>query len=64
MTREKALEVSRALDDVDGFEAFMDEIYKVVDIFSDTCDLKDFALHLEHTMAQELKRRKAVLEEL
>ena len=30
MTREKALAASKALDAIDNFEAFMEEVYKVV----------------------------------
>ena len=50
MTREKALEASRALDAIDGFEAFMDEIDKAVLLAEDFAELSpDFKLELPWT---------------
>lgn len=65
MTREKALEASRALDAIDGFEAFMDEITKAVLVAEDFAELSpDFKLELDNLLQTELLRLKNVLEEL
>ena len=65
MTREKALEASRALDAIDGFAAFMDEIDKAVLIAEDFAELSpDFKLELENLLRAELLRLKNVLEEM
>ena len=65
MTREKALEASRALDAIDGFEAFMDEITKAVLLAEDFAELSpDFKLELDNLLQAELLRLKNVLEEL
>lgn len=65
MTREKALAASRALDAVDGFQAFMDEVDKAVK------DAEDFALFnpefkiaLNKLMEDELARLNQELEDL
>ena len=65
MTREKALEASRALDAIDGFEAFMDEIVKAVLLAEDFAELSpDFKLELDNLLQAELLRLKNVLEEM
>ena len=65
MTREKALEASRALDAIDGFEAFMDEIDKAVLVAEDFSELSpDFKLELDNLLQAELLRLKNVLEEM
>ena len=65
MTRKKALEASRALDAIDGFEAFMDEIDKAVLVAEDFAELSpDFKLELDNLLQAELLRLKNVLEEL
>ena len=65
MTREKALEASRALDAIDGFEAFMDEIDKAVLLTEDFAELStDFKLELDNLLRAELLRLKNVLEEM
>ena len=65
MTREKALEASRALDAIDGFEAFMDEFDKAVLLAEDFAELSpDFKLELDNLLQAELLRLKNVLEEL
>ena len=65
MTRKKALEASRALDAIDGFEAFMDEIDKAVLLAEDFAELSpDFKLELDNLLQAELLRLKNVLEEL
>ena len=65
MTREQALAASRALDAVDGFQAFMDEVDKAVK------DAEDFALFnpefkmaLNKLMEDELARLNQELEDL
>ena len=65
MTREKALDVSKALDAIDNFEAFMEEVDKVVVNAEDFAPLSpDFKLELENLMQAELMRLKVVLEEM
>ena len=65
MTRKKALEASRALDAIDGFEAFMDEIDKAVLVAEDFAELSpDFKLELDNLLQAELLRLKNVLEEM
>ena len=65
MTREKALEVSIALDAIDGFEAFIDEIDKIVAKTEDSTILSSkFKIRLENLLQTELLRLKNVLEEL
>ena len=65
MTREKALEASRALDAIDGFEAFMDEIDKAILVAEDFAELSpDFKLELENLLQAEFLRLKNVLEEM
>ena len=65
MTREKALEASRALDGIDSFEAFMDEIDKAVLVAEDFAELSpDFKLELDNLLQAELLRLKTVLEEM
>ena len=65
MTRKKALEASRALDAIDGFEAFMDEIGKAVLLAEDFAELSpDFKLELDNLLQAELLRLKNVLEEM
>ena len=61
MTREKALEAYRALDAIEGFEAFMDEVNKAVLV----AELSpDFKLELDNLLQAELLRLKNVLEEM
>ena len=64
MTREKALEASRALDDIDGFSHFMDKVEQAFNEASDICDMRDFYCTLMETLENELNRRKKVLEDL
>lgn len=64
MTREKALEASRALDDIDGFSHFMDKVEQAFNEASELCDMRDFYCILMETLEEELNRRKKFLEEL
>ena len=59
------MEASRALDAIDGFEAFMDEITKAVLLAEDFAELSpDFKLELDNLLQAELLRLKNVLEEM
>ena len=65
MTRERALEASKALDAINGFEAFMDEINKAILVAEDFAELSpDFRLELDNLLRAELLRLKNVLEEM
>ena len=65
MTREKALEVSRALDNIDGFEDFMGEVDRAMTNTEDFISLSPrFKQDLKMLMQVELLRLKKVLEEL
>ena len=64
MTREFAVQVSKALDDLEFFEVFMDMIDQVV-LRAKTeldIDLGDFNDKLQALMAEEHNRRKFILE--
>lgn len=64
MTREFAVQVSKALDDLESFEVFMDMIDQVV-LRAETeldIDLGDFNDKLQALMAEELNRRNFILE--
>lgn len=64
MTREQALRASSALDDIDGFEAFMSMIERDINEAADMCDMSEFSQVLLDLMDAELERRKKVLESL
>lgn len=64
MTREFAVQVSKALDDLESFEVFMDMIGQVV-LRAETeldIDLGDFNDKLQALMTEELDRRNFILE--
>lgn len=64
MTREFAVQVSKALDDLESFEVFMDMIDQVV-LRAETeldIDLGDFNDKLQALMAEERNRRNFILE--
>lgn len=64
MTREFAVQVSKALDDLESFEVFMDMIDQVV-LRAETelgIDLGDFNDKLQALMTEELNRRSFILE--
>lgn len=64
MTREFAVQVSKALDDLESFEVFMDMIGQVV-LRAETeldIDLGDFNDKLQALMTEELNRRNFILE--
>ena len=64
MTREFALQVSKALDNLESFEVFMDMIDQVVLRAEDELgiDLGDFNDKLQALMTEELNRRNFILE--
>jgi hypothetical protein len=64
MTREQALKASKALDDIDGFEALMSMIERDINEAADMCDINEFSQILLDLMDTELERRKKVLESL
>lgn len=64
MTREFAVQVSKALDNLESFEVFMDMIDQVV-LRAETeldIDLGDFNDKLQALMTEELNRRNFILE--
>lgn len=65
MTRERALEVARALDAIEAFEAFMDEIDAAIANAEDYGFFSpDFKLEMGNLMQAEYLRLKNELEEL
>ena len=64
MTREFATQVSKALDDLESFEVFIDMIDQVVLRAEDELgiDLGDFNDKLQALMNEELSRRNFILE--
>jgi hypothetical protein len=65
MTREAALAVTKALENIDGFEAMMESIDAAVRDAEEWCNISpDFKLELENLMQSELMRLKSVLEEM
>ena len=65
MTRSKALEASRALDAIDGFQAFMEEVDKAMNDANDFSTLNpEFVSALNELMETELARLNKVLADL
>ena len=65
MTREKALAASRALDAIDGFHIFMEEVDRAVDSAEELALLDtEFKSNLDGLLKTELERLKKVLEDL
>lgn len=64
MTREQAVKVSRALENVEGFEIFMDEVLTAADDARDTCDVEHFIPKLRIFLEEELKKRNEILANL
>lgn len=64
MTREFATQVSKALDDLESFEVFMDMVDQVVLRAENELgiDLGDFNDKLQALMTEELNRRNFILE--
>lgn len=65
MTRELAVEAAKAIEDIDGFEAFMDEVDAAFGRALDWCRMPpEFTIALDKLMKDELQRRKDHLESL
>lgn len=65
MTREKALAVARALDNIDGFESLMDSVEAAVRDAEDFCIISaDFKERLGNLMDSELRRLQKALEDM
>ena len=64
MTREKALEISKALDAIDTFECVMDEIESAIIHAEEYADISNFKVELRLLMLKEYERRKNYLESL
>ena len=65
MTREKALAASRALDAIDGFHIFMEEVDRAIDSAEELALLgTEFKSNLDGLLKTELERLKKILEDL
>ena len=65
MTKERAFEVSKALEAIEMFEAFADELEHFLDTNgADVPNLDNFKYLIGLTIQAELSNRKRVLEEL
>lgn len=65
MTRDKAYIVSRALDDIDSFQFFAEEVEKVICDSEEYCILNpDFVDAIKNLLDVEQKRLEKILEDL
>lgn len=64
MTREQALKITNALENVEGFEIFMDEVLTAAENAKDTCDVFEFIPRLEKFLKDELRIREEILDKL
>ena len=64
MNRTKALEVSRALSEIEAFECYIEEIEKITKEYRADCYMEDFNSKLEDLLAEELARRNKVLADM
>ena len=64
MTREAAVKASKALENVEGFEIFIDEVLTAADDARDTCDVERFIPKLRIFLEEELRVRNEVLANL
>ena len=65
MTREKALMASRALDAIEGFQTFKDEIDRAIANAEDLAPLSiEFVQALDALLRKEEKRLEKVLEDM
>lgn len=65
MTRELAVEASMSVEDIVGFEAFMDAVDAAMGEALDWCRMPpEFVLALDTLLKNELQRRKDHLESL
>ena len=60
MTREQAVKASLALQKVDDFRMFIDEI----DVLINECEVEDFRNKLMSFLDEELERREEILKNL
>ena len=64
MTREQAVKASKALENVEGFEIFMDEVLTAAENAKDTCDVFEFIPRLERFLRDELRIREEILDKI
>lgn len=65
MTREKAIEASRAVDAIDGFQIFMEEVDRAIESAEELALLSvDFKVLLDTLMKTELTRLEQILADL
>ena len=64
MERQKAVQIARALESIDSFEAFADNVLQVVADWDDNLNSVSFVSRLADLLNEELAKRKKVLEEL
>ncbi len=65
MTREEAVAAARALNDIEGFEGFIESVNAAVNDFSDLCYFTpEFRLALTTLLEDELARMNTVLENM
>jgi hypothetical protein len=64
MTREQAVKVNKALENVEGFEIFMDEVLTAAENAKDTCDVFEFIPRLERFLRDELRIREEILDKI
>ena len=65
MTREKAMEASRAVDAIDGFHIFMEEVDRAIESAEELALLStDFKVLLDTLMKTELASLEQVLADL
>lgn len=62
MTREKAVHITKALNDIEDFEILQEEILKICNTAEG--DFDEFNVQLSLLMTKELERRKQVLENM
>lgn len=62
MTREKAVHITKALNDIEDFEILQEAILKVFNTTEG--DFDEFNTQLSLLMTQELERRKQILENM
>lgn len=64
MERSKAVQIAKALESIESFEVFADEIENIVKNWDDCFVASDFVSQLFALMDAELNRRKEILEKL
>ena len=64
MERSKAVQVAKALESIESFEVFADEIENIVKNWDDCFVTSNFVSQLFALMDAELNRRKEILEKL